>query len=707
MSRRTLLGSVGLTCLSAVAGSSVVAAAESEYDTVVDIEEAGADSSGEDPIDDVFDDVKGDDTLVTFPAGTYKANSLILYGLTNFAMVGEGDVTLVPGESYEPDLWLAGAETRDVRIENFTFDHRGDEIAPKVDIGVEDGLVLRDITKVGAHNEGGPSTALDIYGGGSALVERFVATDGGKSVGIYAGGEGSLTVRNCRIERFDDNGLYVSNLGGSVTVDGGTYRNNNVAQIRVGSPNTVVRGATIEVDEPLPVFGDDARNMRGIRVADGPGPVAIEDCDITMTNSEGAGAIVGAYSGGSFTVSDTRIHVGADYTTTGSDGSRTSYAVLVDNATAVDPGTRTFDGVSVTGGGSYRSAMLFRRDDNTIRNCCIEQSGLGRDGVVFESSTNNVLVDSTIDVTDELVREEGDSSVETSNIETSGSCPLPSNANGGSDGDDGGDSTPALPGETGRVRTDQAGPDEWHSVSLDESYDAPVAVMNPLSFEGPHPCDVRLRDVTSDRFEFQLEEWMYLDSGEHWTETAHYLVLDEDTTSVGGLPVDVGTVATGNQFSTARFAQSFESTPVVLSQSQTRVGTDPIVTRPKDVSPDGFAVRVQEEDGEEYGGYHFEETVGYVAVEPGTGTADGRPLEAGRTPEAVDEEWYTIEFENSYEDPQFLADIQTYNGWNSVVVRYRNLTSDSVEVFLQEDQSADAETSHVEERVGYVVVEGA
>ncbi|SEO24342.1 hypothetical protein SAMN04487948_101293 [Halogranum amylolyticum] len=705
LSRRTLLGSVGLTCLSAVAGSSVVAAAESDYGTVVDIEEAGADSGGEDPIDDVFDDVKGDDTLVTFPPGTYKANRLIIYGLTNFAMVGEGDVTLVPGENYDTDLWLAGAETRDVRIENFTFDHRGDDVTPKVDIGVEDGLVVRDVTKVGSHDAGGPSTALDIYGGGSALLERFVATDGGKSVGVYAGGDGSLTVRDCRIERFDDNGLYVSNLGGSVTVDGGTYRNNNVSQIRVGSPNTVVRDADIAVDEPLPVAGDDVRNMRGVRIADGPGPVSIENCDITMKNSEGTGAIVGAYSGGSFTVTDTRIHVGADYTTIGSDGSRTSYAVFVDDATTTDPGTRTFDGVSVTGGGTYRSAMRFRRDGNTIRNCCIEQSGTGRDGIVFESSTDNVVIDSTIDVTDDPVREIEGSSVATDGIATSGSCPLPSNA-GGDDGDDGVEPGDEFPGETGSVRTDQANRGEWHSVSLQGGYDDPVAVATPLSSEGPHPCDVRLQNVGSDGFDFQLEEWLYLD-GDHWTETAHYLVLDGDVTSLGGLPATVGTVDTNHRFSDVAFEQSFGTTPVVLSQSQTCVGSDPIVTRPANVSAEGFDVRVQEEDGEEHGGYHYVETVGYVAVEPGTGTVDGREFEVGRTPEAVDEDWYTIEFENDYEEPRFLADVQTYNGWNSVVVRYRNLTSDSVEVRLQEEQSEDAETGHDNERLGFVVVESA
>ncbi|EJN58473.1 right-handed parallel beta-helix repeat-containing protein [Halogranum rubrum] len=699
LSRRTLLGSVGLACLSVGAGGSVVAAAESDYGTVVDIEEAGADSSGGEPIDDVFDDVKGDDTLVRFPEGTYRANRLIIYQLTNFAMVGEGDVRLVPGDDYDPDLWLAGAETRDVHIENFTFDHRGDDVSPQVDIGVHDGLVFRDITKIGSHDGGGPAVGLNIYDGGSALVERYVATDGGQSVGFYASGGGSLTVRDSHLERFADNGLYVSNLGGSVTVDGGIYRNNNVAQIRVGSPNSVVSGAVVEVDKPLPLPEDEPRNMRGIRIADGPGPVTIENCDITMKDSDGTGGIVGAYSGGSFDVTDTRIYIGADYTTIGSDGARTGYGIFVDQATAADPGTRTFDGVSITGGGTYRSAMVLRRDGNTVRNCCLEQSGTGRDGIVFVDSTNNTVVDSTIDVTDDPIREVGESSVETSAISTSGSCPLPSSS--------GGDSGTAVSGETGTVRTDQADAGEWHSVSLQGQYSRPVAFANPITYEGPHPCDVRLRNVGSERFEFQLEEWMYLDSGEHWTETAHYLVLDDDVTSVGGLTAEVGTVQTNNQFSGVDFDQSFDTTPVVLSQAQTVVGSDPITTRLQNLDADGFTVRLQEEDGEEHGGYHYIETVGYVAIEPGTGSFEDQQFEAGRTPEAVDDGWYTIEFENDYDDPRFLADVQTYNGWNSVVVRYRNLTSDSVEVFLQEDQSEDAETSHYEERVGYVVVESA
>jgi hypothetical protein len=55
----------------------------------------------------------------------------------------------------------------------------------------------------------------------------------------------------------------------------------------------------------------------------------------------------------------------------------------------------------------------------------------------------------------------------------------------------------------------------------------------------------------------------------------------------------------------------------------------------------------------------------------------------------------------------FLADVQTVNGPDTCTLRYRNLTGSSVEVLVEEERSADDEKGHKQERVGYLVVEGA
>jgi hypothetical protein len=100
------------------------------------------------------------------------------------------------------------------------------------------------------------------------------------------------------------------------------------------------------------------------------------------------------------------------------------------------------------------------------------------------------------------------------------------------------------------------------------------------------------------------------------------------------------------------------------------------------------------------------EDIGYVAIEPGTGTANGRAFEVG-VQSGIDHEWSTIEFDGTYTEPAFIADMQTVAGPDSSGLRYRNLTESSVDVRVEEEQSNDDEVVHAEEDVGYLVAGAA
>ena len=257
-------------------------------------------------------------------------------------------------------------------------------------------------------------------------------------------------------------------------------------------------------------------------------------------------------------------------------------------------------------------------------------------------------------------------------------------------------------GEAGRRTVRQGSTDDWFGESLSGTYDSPVVVAKSLAYDGADPTHVRLRSVGDDRFEFKLEEWEYED-GPHTSETVGYLALDDGTHSLDGATVEAGTVWTDDGFAAVSFDAGFASTPVVFSQPQTRRGLDAIVTRNRDVSADGMSVRCQEQDA--YGA-HMNEQVGYLAVERGYGTLGEAAFEAGRTADAVTHEWHEVTFDREYLDPQFVADIQTYDGYDASQVRYRNLTSSGAEVKIEEGRSEDDETVHRTERVGYLVVEG-
>ena len=245
--------------------------------------------------------------------------------------------------------------------------------------------------------------------------------------------------------------------------------------------------------------------------------------------------------------------------------------------------------------------------------------------------------------------------------------------------------------------------DDWSTQSLAGDFDEPVAIAKPVSYNGPNPAHVRLSNVGAADFDLRVEEWEYLDDA-HLQELVSTLAVeagrfdDGPTIQAGTIPVD-DTLSWWSVSLVADFAEA----PVVLTQTQTTNGVQAVVTRNRNVSTDSFETTIQEE--ENLGG-HKTETVGYVAVEPGTGHLDGAPMEAGTVADVTDG-WTTISFDRTYAQPRFLADAQTTVGINTAGLRYRNLTGDGVEVFVEEEESADDETAHVGETVGYVVVEGA
>jgi subtilisin family serine protease len=256
-------------------------------------------------------------------------------------------------------------------------------------------------------------------------------------------------------------------------------------------------------------------------------------------------------------------------------------------------------------------------------------------------------------------------------------------------------------GETGSVSVDQPDGTTWRTATLEQSYDDPVVVMNPPSYNGGQPCHIRLRNVGSGSFEYKIEEWRY-DDGAHTTESIDYLVAESGTyTSPNGYRIEVGATGADHTFTDVSFTQQFTQIPVVLTQAQTYNGGDPIVTRQRDVSMSGTQVRVQEEEAR---GKHLAETVGYIAAEPGASSLSGVSFEADRTSDSVTDTWSRLEFTSSYDTPQFLADMQTFDGSDSAGLRYRQLSNTDVEVKVEEERSADTETDHTTEVVGYFVL---
>ncbi|MFT5327108.1 MAG: autotransporter-associated beta strand protein, partial [Planctomycetaceae bacterium] len=251
----------------------------------------------------------------------------------------------------------------------------------------------------------------------------------------------------------------------------------------------------------------------------------------------------------------------------------------------------------------------------------------------------------------------------------------------------------------------QTGRDNFQTFTFNRTFSDPVVIAQSPTVSDAAPTVTRLQNVTTTGFEIQLDEWEYLDSV-HAAETVGLLVVEAGTTRLAdGTLIYAGTASVNHVFAPIDLsAAGFTSAPIVISQSQTKNSPYAIVTRQQHVSSTGFDVRVQRQSLS-YGIHPFE-TVGYVAIQAGTGVS-GTAFEAGLTGNTVDENFSSISFTQSFSStPVFLSSLQTSNDQDLASVRYRNLTTTGVEVRAEEEQSRDMETDHGLETVGFLAFDG-
>ncbi len=259
-------------------------------------------------------------------------------------------------------------------------------------------------------------------------------------------------------------------------------------------------------------------------------------------------------------------------------------------------------------------------------------------------------------------------------------------------------------GESDSVTVGQPNGSTWQGVAFTRRYANPVVVMGPVSFNGSHPSVVRVRNVTSTGFEFQIDEWDYLD-GAHATETIGYLVLEAGSHVLGDGTKLIAGKTTANHTWRNVSLSDFDNTPLVLAQVTSVKGPAAVTTRLRQVANAGFQVRVQEEQAND--GTHAIEQISYVAVERATGLTEGLQFEAALTPDSVTQATTDIAFLETFDSsPILLAGIQTSGGGDPSALRYSALSPTGTSLFIEEERSADSETGHTTEVVGYFALDG-
>lgn len=412
-----------------------------KFDRVVNlVDDYGADPTGSEPVDGAIKEAASADTLVKVPDGEYLFSGEVLVsppGNVGFLAEDGASPTFVAPKGHN-DYLLNVYHLPKALFEGIDIDTRQTDTTAGLRFDIEDRVHVEGVEYLGrgTHPDDRVVNALSITvtnGTGTGLLRDVTALKG-SAIGHYKGGKGrvgvyigqgnygTVRIEDCHLEEFGNNGLYCSRTPGTVEVIGGTYRNNNVAGVRIGGSTSFVDGAEIEVDldkydGPM-TLTDDAYNTRAVileqrTVTKTPG-AQVRNCDIHIKNAD---------------VCMAAIHI------KGHTGERLGYVqntrvqVDVDGVPAVyaDESQLVMDGASLTGAAADKAAVVMSgtaASESTVKNTCIEQPTDVRNGVRVKDATGCLVSDTNVNVTgEEFVLE--NSTLDTSNITYNDTCPIP------------------------------------------------------------------------------------------------------------------------------------------------------------------------------------------------------------------------------------------------------------------------------------------
>ena len=257
--------------------------------------------------------------------------------------------------------------------------------------------------------------------------------------------------------------------------------------------------------------------------------------------------------------------------------------------------------------------------------------------------------------------------------------------------------------EGGRVSVTQTSSTQWHSVSFTEALSNAVVKMFGEDVTGD-PFTLRVRNITSTGFEFQLDEYDYQDGATALENISWLAVASGSHTLANGTQIQAGfTTATNETSGSVNFVDNTYSSPIVFSQVSSDNDLSAVVTRNSGVTSTGFTLQMQEEEAAD--GNHTTEDIGWIAIDAGGSVANG--ILSGTTGDVVTHTNTTVNFGGTFAaTPVFIADMQTLDGGDTAgSAGGAAVTTTQAQVYIDEETSADAETSHTTENVGYIALE--
>ncbi|NRB76009.1 MAG: hypothetical protein HRU46_16740 [Verrucomicrobiales bacterium] len=251
---------------------------------------------------------------------------------------------------------------------------------------------------------------------------------------------------------------------------------------------------------------------------------------------------------------------------------------------------------------------------------------------------------------------------------------------------------PHFVGEVGTLKLSQVDRNGWTPVTLQGVYSDPVIVAGAVSNSGD-AATARIRNISAVGFEIQIAEFEYLDGVLNGL-TVHYCVMEKGAHVLGdGTRVEAGrSPVDGTVVETITYVSPFAEAPVLLPQITTQNDSRVAVVRQSNTTMVGADLIIQNSELEdETVGLHAEESVDWIAWEPGTGVTLSGAYLAGQSDQPTNWNWISVNIADGFfqasDSVALITSLASSNNEDPGVVRYRNFSQTGVELKIQDEQS--------------------
>jgi hypothetical protein len=232
----------------------------------------------------------------------------------------------------------------------------------------------------------------------------------------------------------------------------------------------------------------------------------------------------------------------------------------------------------------------------------------------------------------------------------------------------------------------------WTDIPFDIPFGTtPKVFAEVISENGGDTIEVDLQQVGQVKFKARIEEDLRAGwDGGHSNETISWYA----TAEAGSATYQLGTSTQGTgtcpgsgtpPWCQISFSPAFSGVPKVFADIQSENGADTAAIDIRNVTASGFELRLEEDVGAGWDGFHGNETIAWMAFETAPLGQSGT-VTAGST--TVPNQWNTggVAFAPSFGSvPKMLAEINSENGTQTVQVDIRNLTVDGADIRVEEE----------------------